>query len=1508
MTNRFKRTIRVIAWALVLSFSIEQIGHAAPMSSPATPQVQVLPKEMFNIRDILKDPTKLEVPFEYATLKEIHKGHNGKLIIHIQDAHANLSGQKNIANTLDYYLSKHDIPLVLTEGASRDITLEDIRKMESRKTWKIVAERFLYDGMIAGEEYLNLTKEHPMKLIGIEDQALYDQNVKAYANLKDKRQPILNYLHKIRISLDRIKQKNYPQELLTYEAKGGKEDQFGENYNSLLNLAKQSHIDLSSFQELQKLNSLKKQEQQISFDRVNHEQQKLFSYLSNKGFKKEIENYQSQYKKLSNPISQYKLLSGVIQNLPQADEALSQRYPELTKYKDYLKAFNNLDLGKLLDELDILEEKIYDTLLKDTDKKTIHAIDRFIDLLSKAYKIQMTSREFEMYLTNEPEFKTASWQAFLNKELSELKYYEDLIPYKEILEEAKEALKDFYEIVNQRDLIFLQNIKKAMQDQDVAFLIAGGYHTQHLTKLLKEEGSSYIVLSPIVTQETNHKKYEELLLSQLSKDKPVYAKHPKQSIQNALSLLKGFGLVDATYLKQVGRLSESTRDALVKHSQHYQLAAARLAKDQAPHEWEQSPVEKEIYDFWQALVLGDEDMQRRIVSDLEEREFLVYKEELTFNERILASMQVGPIRDGVEKYIVRLFTSTLSQQLRRKVGWGYEDEFLLNFAIENILQHVIAPRDGKGWLLAIQDPSKGGAKSLWVYALDSGAGMPITKVIKKGYLAKTTVQGHAIREYMMEFGGDWIYVSGQELWDHNDEQLKHPPFGAPSRGTLFAIRANKNHKKMLAQINAQRAKQRKQEREQKAKQRKQDSEQIAKQQKQREDEAAQFKSGDTVIYVDRPWVEGRVVGVEGEEVTVNFQGERERYHANQLIKKTSGAWLAKQQKTPTLSDKVNALDAATLHSTIREGYASGRIQRVSQYEEWKNMSNSKKLLAAGAGVLRKIDGEWHLLLGERSGSVRDFPGEFSLPVGKVDTPISDQYDDPVEIRELMRLGIMSEADIDLSGQRESIIGAAIRELGEETEIHVTMKQIAGRLNDFRGSHEYVLMNVVIIVDPSTSTYVDTNEEFAQTKWIPLRLVLDYPAAQSRQEIEKWLQKEDPQNRLMSGLAGLHHMQHLFHQALTEPGDELIQIFKTEGLLSQNELTNQLREATQELLHPTPNNLATIEDIEQVILPDYFSGPYHNEDVQNIPERDIMPKYAKGLFKREMAKAQAAGLFKGSPYNAMERFQTLLNAYIQFEDRPNHHFMNELTNIENVKIALRLAYFVLFGDINFDQDSIMKDNATKANALARQAIKGSVFVQMLNELQEAQTPEKKADYLRQAIQIALYAAAPKLWFSDPKVQKHPNEARQNLHRLMDEALDQDLALDSVNEFVKEVLLADKPMHVSYIVDDNGDLIYHLYFMQTFLGMNPNLRISLIPKNGRYAIDSTYEDVINELQQPDLNLSNFKHSPNKVVLQFCVKVLNMRALTYARDLQSLFPSCIKQILSSAWGKLRWRISME
>ncbi|MEI8345740.1 MAG: hypothetical protein WCG06_06685, partial [Candidatus Omnitrophota bacterium] len=450
-------------------------------------------------------------------MKEIRRGQSGKpFIIHIQDAHSNLSGQQNLANTLDNIMSKYGVSLVLVEGGASDGTLTQIRKIVPREACQRTAKRLLMQGRIAGEEYLNLTNDQPMTILGVENLLLYAQSLKSYGALAGKREEILQYLSSITRAIEKLKARTYPKELLNYEKQKQNEKGGESNFSRLIHLAHLQSIDLKEFPGVQKLSALQEREKKIDFNAANLEQAVLCVEISQKGGKIDQRQYLKKASGAKNSkSSQFAYFQNTFKIAIQNNIPL-EKYPNLMLYRDYLEAFLALDLDQILEELSKVEDKVYVSWLESKSTRTIRSIDRYVGLLSTAYRIQMSTRDYELFQANEPDFATVSYLAFINKELTEYGYF-DLVPYQNLLEEGKKALLSFYESVSRRDLAFVDNAAKAMeaQKQKAAVLITGGYHTSHLKQLVLQKGYSWAVLTPKITAETDQGKYEKLLLAPL---------------------------------------------------------------------------------------------------------------------------------------------------------------------------------------------------------------------------------------------------------------------------------------------------------------------------------------------------------------------------------------------------------------------------------------------------------------------------------------------------------------------------------------------------------------------------------------------------------------------------------------------------------------------------------------------------------------------------------------------------------------------------------------------------------------------------------------------------------------------------------------------------------------------------------------------------------------------------------------------------------------------------------
>ena len=114
MKNNSRIFNRITSILLINTFIISNLAFAAPAENSSQ-----LPKH----EEIVANPDKIVIPRDFGLVKSKYIGKNGKLLIHIQDAHCNYEAQTNIAKILEALVKNYNVNLVSVEGA--DGAIED---------------------------------------------------------------------------------------------------------------------------------------------------------------------------------------------------------------------------------------------------------------------------------------------------------------------------------------------------------------------------------------------------------------------------------------------------------------------------------------------------------------------------------------------------------------------------------------------------------------------------------------------------------------------------------------------------------------------------------------------------------------------------------------------------------------------------------------------------------------------------------------------------------------------------------------------------------------------------------------------------------------------------------------------------------------------------------------------------------------------------------------------------------------------------------------------------------------------------------------------------------------------------------------------------------------------------------------------------------------------------------------------------------------------------------------
>ncbi len=431
----------------------------------------------------------LAIPAQWGQIQEQTQGQNGKTIVLIQEAHVNYEIQKSIAEILKSLVQTDSLRLVLVEGGSGDVDLSYFRHYADEKDRLEVAEHYLREGKISGEEYLDIVSDLNMELWGIENKNLYEQNLKAFLNLEDKKKHLNTELSKFERALKKLKAKIYSPSLVRLDKKRQRFEKDSLSLNAYLSdLAKINPDAIKEFPALQNLMSIMNKEGAYDSEKVEWERSALIRRLSNTLTKPELE----KIKVLQNPKSHHEELA-LVRSLSELASAQTLKdMPNFSAYAKVLEGMEGFDSKNLFLELKKLETKTFDYLALHQEEKELLKIDRVFLLVRKLFELKLTPEEYGEFENDEAFSNLESYRPFFAG------LRDNLIPNFSLLQSELPSAKRFYESALERENAMIQNAVKKIETSKKSFfaLITGGFHTEPMITAFKQKGYAVVVISP----------------------------------------------------------------------------------------------------------------------------------------------------------------------------------------------------------------------------------------------------------------------------------------------------------------------------------------------------------------------------------------------------------------------------------------------------------------------------------------------------------------------------------------------------------------------------------------------------------------------------------------------------------------------------------------------------------------------------------------------------------------------------------------------------------------------------------------------------------------------------------------------------------------------------------------------------------------------------------------------------------------------------------------------------
>ncbi|MCX5687150.1 MAG: hypothetical protein NTV71_00650, partial [Candidatus Omnitrophica bacterium] len=141
---------------------------------------------------------------------------------------------------------------------------------------------------------------------------------------------------------------------------------------------------------------------------------------------------------------------------------------------------------------------------------------RDIHILQKLFNLEVSNEEYSYYLKRKDEFKMSFFKTIItglvdNAGLSNQANYIDF--NSALIDSHLPELEHFYNISYERDIKMSKNAMKKIEEVNskVSAIVTGGFHTQGITKALKENGYSYVVIAPYAKTGMDEENYRFLL-------------------------------------------------------------------------------------------------------------------------------------------------------------------------------------------------------------------------------------------------------------------------------------------------------------------------------------------------------------------------------------------------------------------------------------------------------------------------------------------------------------------------------------------------------------------------------------------------------------------------------------------------------------------------------------------------------------------------------------------------------------------------------------------------------------------------------------------------------------------------------------------------------------------------------------------------------------------------------------------------------------------------------------
>jgi ATP-dependent Lon protease len=423
------------------------------------------------------------------------------LVIHVQDAHGFASAQENASRILAHLAAgRAPVRLVAVEGAWGPLPVRWLSDFPDKARRDALSRSLLRAGSLTGEEYLAVTRpESGIALVGVEQPDLYLTDLLTREDTRADRDRLLEHLGSLAGRADALKPRLFSDALRRWDALSRRHRDGGlplSDYVRGLTSLWPGDFPSDRYPQAARLRELLTLEAALRPAAIDRERLSLVERLSRDLSPDALSG-------LAAAGVEYRLgrLSPRAYHERMLASAAAGEAPELRRYLRYLEAHERLDPTGLGDELQRAEHELADRLAGTAPSRKLLNLSRWIEAKRRLLSLAMSPEEWRQLPVTDG---LASWSsaepalAGLEGSPEADRVSDRSVAAQTLVRRTEPMARRFYELALERDSSLVANTLRAAREAgaDRVVLVAGGFHTPGITRLLRQAGSSYVVVRP----------------------------------------------------------------------------------------------------------------------------------------------------------------------------------------------------------------------------------------------------------------------------------------------------------------------------------------------------------------------------------------------------------------------------------------------------------------------------------------------------------------------------------------------------------------------------------------------------------------------------------------------------------------------------------------------------------------------------------------------------------------------------------------------------------------------------------------------------------------------------------------------------------------------------------------------------------------------------------------------------------------------------------------------------